>query len=74
MPKLPALTPSKVIKILEKKGFVLNRIKGSHHLFYHPETKRRVTVPVHGRDLPTGTLLEILKQAGIDREEIEELF
>jgi mRNA interferase HicA len=73
MPKLPALTDQKVIRILKKKGFVLDRVKGSHHLFYHPETKRRVTVPVHGRDLPTGTLLEILKQAGIEREEIEDL-
>jgi len=73
MPKLPALTDQKVIRILKKKGFVLDRVKGSHHLFYHPETKRRVTVPVHGRDLPTGTLLEILKQAGIEREEIDDL-
>ncbi|WP_214041391.1 type II toxin-antitoxin system HicA family toxin [Methanoculleus sp.] len=73
MPKLPVLTAQKIIKILEKKGFVLDRVKGSHHLFYHPETKRRVTVPVHGRDLPTGTLLEILKQAGIEREGIEDL-
>jgi len=43
--------------ILEKKGFVLSRVKGSHHIFYQPETKRRV-VPVHGRDLPPGMLLE----------------
>jgi len=73
MPKLPVLTAQKVIKILEKKGFVLDRVRGSHHLFYHPETKRLVVVPVHGRDLPTGTLLEILKQAGIEREEIDDL-
>ena len=72
MPKLPALTPQKVIKILEKRGFVLSRIKGSHHLFYHPETKRRVVVPVHKRDLPAGTLLEILKQAGIERDDIQD--
>jgi predicted RNA binding protein YcfA (HicA-like mRNA interferase family) len=30
-------------------------------------------VPFHKRDLPTGTLLEILKQAGISRDEIVEL-
>ena len=74
MPELPALTPQKVINILEKKGFVLSRVKGSHHLFYHPETKCRVVVPVHGRDLPTGTLLEILKQAGVGQEEIEDFY
>ena len=72
MPELPAFTAQDVIWILEKKGFVLDRVKGSHHIFYQPETKRRVVVPLHGRALPIGTLLEILKQAGIEREEIEE--
>ena len=73
MPKIPSLTPQKVIKILEKKGFVLDRSKGSHRIYYHPETKRRVVVPFHKKDLPKGTLLEILKQAGIDRDELFEL-
>ena len=52
MPKLPNLTPKKVIKVLEKKGFVLDRVKGSHHIYYHPITKRRAVVPLHKRDLP----------------------
>jgi len=73
MPKLPSLTPRKVIKILERKGFVLDRVKGSHHIYYHPDTKRRAIVPLHKKDLPTGTLLSILKQAGIEREELEQL-
>jgi len=68
----PPLTPQKIIKVLEKKGFVLDRIKGSHHIYYHPEMKRRV-VPLHKRDLPKGTLFEILKQAGINKEELREL-
>ncbi|MGB7002298.1 MAG: type II toxin-antitoxin system HicA family toxin [Halobacteriota archaeon] len=73
MPKLPSLTPQKIIKVLEKKGFVLDRIKGSHHIYYHLETKRRVVVPLHKRDLPKGTLLEIIKQAGISKEELRDL-
>jgi len=73
MPKLPSLTPQKIINVLEKKGFVLDRIKGSHHIYYHPETKRRVVVPLHKRDLPKGTMLEILKQAGISKEELRNL-
>ena len=71
MPKLPALKPKKIIQILENKGFILDRIKESHHIYYHPELKKRVIVPVHKKDLPKGTLLEILKQAGINKEEIE---
>jgi mRNA interferase HicA len=73
MPKLPPLTPRKVIQILNKKGFVLIRIKGSHHLYWNEHARRQVTVPVHAQDLPQGTLLEILKQAGISREEILDL-
>ena len=73
MPKLPSLNPQKIIKVLEKKGFVLDRIKGSHHTYYHSETKRRAVVPLYKRDLPKGTLLEILKQAGIDKEELKGL-
>jgi len=54
MPELPSLTPRKIIKVLEKKGFVLDRIKGSHHIYYHPGMKRRAVIPLHKRDLPQG--------------------
>jgi predicted RNA binding protein YcfA (HicA-like mRNA interferase family) len=73
MPKLPSFTPQKIIRILEKKGFLLDRSKGSHHIYYHPETKRRVVVPLHKKDLPKGTLFEILKQAGLQKEEMRDL-
>ena len=73
MPKLPPITPKKIIKILESRGFVLDRIKGSHHVYYHPETKKRVVVPLHKNDLPKGTLLEILRQAEISKDELRDL-
>ena len=73
MSKLPVLSPEKIMKILEKRGFVLDRVKGSHHIFIHPETRTRVVVPFHKKDLPRGTLLEILRQAGLSREELKDL-
>jgi predicted RNA binding protein YcfA (HicA-like mRNA interferase family) len=73
MPKLPSLSPQKVVAILEKKGFVLKRVTGSHYIYAHPETKRRVTVPYHSRDVARGTLLQILKDAGIGKEELQDL-
>lgn len=73
MPKLPVLTPKDVIRILERRGFVLDRVKGSHHIYLHPDTKQRAVVPFHRRDIPQGTLLAILKQAGIDRDELDAL-
>jgi len=44
MSKLPTLSARKVVKILKKKGFVLDRTKGSHRIYLHPETGRRVVV------------------------------
>ena len=46
------LKPKKIIKILKEKGFQLDRIKGSHHIYYHPTSKKRVIVPVHKKELP----------------------
>lgn len=68
MPKMPVLTPRQVIKMIEERGFVLDRVKGSHHIYFHPDTNQRVIVPLHKQDLPIGTLLSILKQAGIERD------
>ena len=73
MPDLPIMTSSKIIKILKSKGFILDRIKGSHHIYYQPETKTRVVVPFHKRDLPIGICIAILKSAGINNEELKDL-
>jgi len=47
MPRLPALTPQRAIEALEKRGFVLDRVRGSHHIRYHAQTQRRAVVRVH---------------------------
>ncbi len=70
MPKIPPLTSRKVIAILENKGFTLVRTKGSHHIFRNEDTGRQVTIPVHTGDLPQGTLHEIVRQAGLSRDDI----
>mgnify|MGYP003939093509 CR=1 FL=1 len=71
MPKLPVLTPKKPIKILKRHGFYLDHSTGGQKVYYHPETKRRVTVPFHRKDLPKGTLISMLKQAGIEKEDLD---
>jgi predicted RNA binding protein YcfA (HicA-like mRNA interferase family) len=70
MPKLPAVRPREVIRFLEQNGFVLDHTSGSHHIFYNPSSKRRAVVPQHNRDLPKGTLLSLLREAGFSREEL----
>jgi len=53
-----------VIKRLKREGWRLVHIKGDHHQFKHPDKPGRVTVPHPKRDLPTGTLRNIYRQAG----------
>ena len=71
MSKLHSYTAKEIIKLLYQKGFELDRVKGSHHIFIHPIQRNRVVVPMHNRDLPIGTFLSILKQAGIDKDEVK---
>lgn len=73
MPKLRNLKPREVIKIFEKAGYDIDRQKGSHVILYHSLTKRRLTIPMHTRDIPNGTLLAIIKQSGLTKEEFIKL-
>lgn len=54
-----------LIKELEKAGWILVRIKGSHHQFKHPDHKLPLTVPHPKKDLGKGLVLAIKKQAGL---------
>ncbi|MCV6587608.1 MAG: type II toxin-antitoxin system HicA family toxin [Marinobacterium sp.] len=55
-----------LIKLLEKNGWVLLRVKGSHHHYTHPDNPGRVvTVPHPRRNLATGLVKTILKQSGL---------
>jgi predicted RNA binding protein YcfA (HicA-like mRNA interferase family) len=69
MTRLPACTPGMVIGALERAGFLLDHSTGSHRFYRHPARPGIVTVPFHRKDLKRGTLLAILKQAGLTREE-----
>ena len=70
MPKLPRLSGHELIKLLTLFGFQKKRQKGSHVLLIKQEKNHTIgcVVPLH-KELETGTLLGILKQAHITRDE-----
>ncbi|MGH9775043.1 MAG: type II toxin-antitoxin system HicA family toxin [Candidatus Acidiferrales bacterium] len=70
MPRLPGVKPREVIQFLAESGFVLDHVSGSHFVYYHPTSKRRAVVPRHNRDIPKGTLLSLLREAGFSREQL----
>ncbi|MBI2449541.1 type II toxin-antitoxin system HicA family toxin [Candidatus Pacearchaeota archaeon] len=74
MQKLPRLSGREVIKILSKQDFKAIRQKGSH-VFMLKETsegKKHTVVPLHN-EIDKGTLLEIIRQAGLTKEEFLKL-
>lgn len=68
---MSSVTPKKLLKLLKKKGFYISRQSGSHMVLHHnSDTTKRVTLPIHNKDLRPGTLSVILKQAGIDMKDL----
>lgn len=73
--KLPVLSGKEIIKFLSKSGFTVLDQKGSHVILFgeHDGIKRKPVVPLHS-ELDKGTLLSILKQAGLTRQDLEKYF
>ena len=70
MTKLPALKPREVIRILERAGYQVDRVKGSHYIMRHPQRPGRIPVPFHaGRDIKMAVLRSIVEQSGLTEEE-----
>ncbi len=73
MPDLPAVNGMQTIKAFEKFGFVVDRVKGSHHIMKKPDHTYVLTIPVHGaRSLKPGTLRSLIRDAGISVEEFSQ--
>jgi predicted RNA binding protein YcfA (HicA-like mRNA interferase family) len=60
---------SEIIKILEKDGWFVHNIRGSHYQFKHSTKTGKVTVPHPKSDLPIGTTKSIFRKAGINWRE-----
>ena len=54
-----------LIQKLERAGWVLRGIKGSHHVYTHPNRPGHISVPHPKKDLGIGLLHKLLKQAGL---------
>ncbi len=74
MAKLPRLSGKDVIKALSKLGFISVRQRGSHVIMVKEvmESKVALVVPLH-KEIDKGTLLEIIRQAQLKRDEFLKL-
>ena len=67
MPKISSLGFREIASFLKINGFMLDHTTGSHVVFYNNFTKKRAVVPRRSKDLPGGTILSILTEAGFRR-------
>ena len=62
MEKLIVISGKDLVRLLEKMGFSIIRINGSHHRMKHPDG-RITTIPVHKNDdVPKGLLRKIIRE------------
>lgn len=58
-------------KALERHGWALLRVQGSHHIYGRDGSEVRLSVPVHGNQaLKTGLLRHLMKMAGLSENDL----
>ena len=58
-------------KMLEKSGWILLRVQGSHYIYGKTGNEARISVPVHGNQpLKIGLLKHLMKQAGLTEKDL----
>jgi predicted RNA binding protein YcfA (HicA-like mRNA interferase family) len=67
MPKLPILSGAEIIRMLERLGFEQVRQRGSHVVLRRGDVG--CVVPLH-KEVKTGTLAGLLRQAGVTIDEL----
>lgn len=74
MGKLPAVTSKEIVRVLKKLGFFEDRQKGSHLILIHPETKRRVVIPMHqGKTVKKPLFAAIINDTGLPTSDFLDL-
>lgn len=65
------ITGKDLAKAIQRRGWHLVRVKGSHHIFLKEGRRERIVIPIHGsQPLKIGLLHALMKMAGLDEDEI----
>lgn len=68
---MKSVSGKKLCKIVEKKGWVLRKVTGSHHIYTKPGVNQILSIPVHkNQDLKIGTLKALMKIAGLTENDL----
>ncbi|QEP43372.1 type II toxin-antitoxin system HicA family toxin [Ectothiorhodospiraceae bacterium BW-2] len=65
------MSGKQLCKLLEARGWILQRVNGSHHIYSKAGNIARISVPVHGNSsLKIGLLCHLMRIAEIDETEL----
>jgi predicted RNA binding protein YcfA (HicA-like mRNA interferase family) len=68
---MKSVSGKEFVKTLERHGWSLLGVKGSHHIYGKPGSDVRISVPIHGNQaIKTGLLRHFLKMSGLDENDI----
>ena len=65
------ITGKELAKAIQRRGWQLFRVKGSHHIFLKDGRRERIVIPIHGsQPLKIGLLHALMKIADLNEDEI----
>ena len=68
---MKSISGKKLCKIVEKKGWILKKVTGSHHIYIKQDENKIISIPVHrNQDLKLGTLRSIMKIAQLSEDDL----
>ena len=68
---LKSVSGKKLCKIVEKKGWILKKVTGSHHIYQKQGVNYILSIPVHrNKDLKIGTLKALMKIAELTENDL----
>ena len=58
-------------RLVQRRGWTLARVHGSHHIFTMPGRRERIVIPVHGnRPLKIGLLRSLMRIADLTESDL----
>lgn len=73
MTRLPVFTGKQLISARERLGFVVVRVKGSHHFLSHPDGRATVVAAHAGESIGPGLLSKILRDCKLSRQDLSNI-
>jgi predicted RNA binding protein YcfA (HicA-like mRNA interferase family) len=70
---MKSVSGKELAKVVERHGWELLRIHGSHHIYGKTGSVARLSIPIHGnKPIKTGLLKHLLKMAGLQEGDLVE--